>query len=97
MFTLILDKSKFYKVKSHQSRREIEELFSVPVGEVFVGKIITLGEKYQTYIVKPLETYEDIAKKFCVDERLLRERNSDKILYPTAKIFIPFEKNQTNI
>lgn len=96
MFTLILDKSKFYKVKSCQSGREIEKLFSIPVGEVFVGKIITLGDEYQTYVVKPLETYADIAEKFQVDERLLRERNSDRILYPTAKIFIPSEKNQAN-
>ena len=55
MFTLVADKSKYFRVKDGQSREEIEAELRIPAGEIYAGKIIERGEPMQIYFVKPLE------------------------------------------
>ncbi|MBE7088432.1 MAG: hypothetical protein E7370_02790 [Clostridiales bacterium] len=90
MFSLVLDRSKFYKIKYGQNATQVRQTFKMPINEVFSGKIICIDStKYFEYSVKVGETYCAIAKKFGVDKELLKKINEEKPIYPTCKIFVP--------
>lgn len=90
MFTLITQKSKFFKVKRGQTGEEIEKIFSVPVcGEPFGGQIINTEERYSVYTAKVGETYRSIAQQFGLSEAELADINNSKPVYPTCKLFVP--------
>lgn len=93
MFTLVTDRSKFYRVKRGQSARDIENLFEIPVKfPAFSGMILELGDLYYTrYIADVGDTYNTIAEKFNVNPALLEEVNGEKPVYPTRKIFVPYK------
>lgn len=98
MFTLISDKSKYFRVKRGQTKKDLEEGLKIPVeGEVFAGRILFKEEEYDVYIVKPLETYSQIAEKLNVAETELKKINSFKPLYPTCKLFVPCKKSRVSI
>lgn len=90
MFTLVTDKSRFYRVKRGQSAAEIERTLKNPAGsEVFAGKIIVVHENLTVYSAAVGDTYKVIAQKFSTDEQLLKNINGGKPVYPTCKIFVP--------
>lgn len=91
MFTLITDKSRYFKVKRNQSAGDVESMFGVPVnGECFSGRIIKLrSESFVTVTANVGDTYSSIAKRYGVSEEKLREINFSKPVYPTCKIFVP--------
>ncbi len=91
MFTLITDRSRYFKVKRNQSAGDVESTFGTPVnGECFSGRIIKLGkESYIKVTASVGDTYQSIAKRYGVSEDKLREINSSKPVYPTCKIFVP--------
>ena len=93
MFTLVTDRSKFYRVKRGQSADEIESVLKIPVrGEAFTGRIIEVGDTaYTRYIADVGDTYRTIALKFGADEAMLKEANGNKPVYPTKKVFVPFK------
>lgn len=91
MFTLVTDKSKYFRVKRGQSAAEIEKVFKCPVpGKVFAGAVIRLTEgKFLKYSAKPGDSYKSVAEKFGVDEGELKKLNACKPVYPTCKLFVP--------
>ena len=93
MFTLVTDRSKFYRVKRGQSAQDLEKVFEIPViGSVFSGRIIEVGDTpYRRYTAEVGDTYRSVALKFGVDENLVREANGGKPVYPTKKIFVSFK------
>ena len=94
MFTLVTDRSKFYRVKRGQNAREIESVFEIPVNRpAFSGAILEIGDYFYTsYIADLGESYESIAEKFGVDAEILKEVNGKKPIYPTRKIFVPYKQ-----
>ena len=91
MFTLVTDRSKYFRVKTGQSAAEIESTLNTPVtGTAFAGKIIPVGENnLRRYVAEVGDTYRTIALKFGADEEQLKKVNDFKPVYPTCKVFVP--------
>ncbi|MDE6597433.1 MAG: LysM peptidoglycan-binding domain-containing protein [Clostridia bacterium] len=91
MFTLVTDRSKYFRVKRGQSAAEIESTLNTPVtGCAFAGKIIPVSEKnLRRYVAQVGDTYRTIALKFGADENELKKANNFKPVYPTCKVFVP--------
>ena len=93
MFTLVTDRSKYFRVKRGQCKEEIEAEFGFPIGEsVFCGAIVKVGDRLQIYTVRPLESYESISRKLGVPCGELKEINFSKPVYPSCKLFVPCKK-----
>lgn len=99
MFTLVLNKSRFYKIKSGQSADLVQNTFNTPIsGEIFAGKIIPLPEcAFKLYKITVGESYKSVAEKFGTDENLLKKINGNQPLYPTKKIFLPKKNSDESI
>ena len=93
MFTLVTQKSKFYRVKRGQTKSSVEKELGFPVyGSFFAGKIIPVFEKkFKVYSAAVGDTYKSIAEKFQSDEQELKTFNGGKPVYPTCKIFVPLK------
>lgn len=91
MFTLVTDKSEYFRVKRGQSGAEVENALSIPVaGKVFAGRIIKAGKrKYTRYTAGVGDTYKTVARAFRVSEEELKAVNGNKPVYPTCKLFVP--------
>ena len=91
MFTLVTDRSRYFRVKRGQSAEEIERVLKTPVhGEAFAGAVVEVwSEKLTEYTAAVGDTYRTVALKFGADERQLRKLNADKPVYPTCKLFVP--------
>ena len=91
MFTLITDRSRYFKIKRGQSSGEIEEVLNTPVcGKPFVGRIIRVADERLFKVTADVgDTYRTIAVKYGADETHLKEINGNKPVYPTCKIFVP--------
>ncbi len=89
MFTLVTDRSKYYRVKRGQNRKQVEETLLTPCPLDFCGAVIPVLENLTYYSVKPHETYKTISEKFGCGERELREINRDRPLFTTCKMFVP--------
>ena len=91
MFTLVTDRSKYFRVKRGQSSGEIERVLKTPVcGAAFAGRIIEVAERGLTpYVATVGDTYRSIALKFSADEDRIKKINGFKPVYPTCKLFVP--------
>ncbi len=91
MFTLITEKSRYFKIKRGQNASQIESVLNVPVcGKAFAGRVITVPDKCLIKIEASVgDSYKTIAVKYGADESYLREINGFKPVYPTCKIFVP--------
>ena len=91
MFTLITDRSRYFKIKRGQSTGEIERVLNIPVcGKAFAGRIVKVaGERLVAVTAGVGDTYRTIAAKYGVAEPHLKEINGSKPVYPTCKIFVP--------
>lgn len=91
MFTLITDRSRYFKVKRGQSAGEIERILNTPVcGEAFAGKIVRVSEEKLLPVTAGVgDSYRTIAARCGVPESHLKEINGSKHVYPTCKIFVP--------
>lgn len=90
MFTLVTEKSRFFRVKRGQSGEEIEKFFISPVcGKAFAGRIIEIKTNLSVCTANAGDTYRTLAAKLGADEEVLRELNGGKPVYPTRKIFYP--------
>ena len=87
-----------YRVSKQTTLEEIAEQFhTTPIaiarlnnldGEVFVGMRLLIEPcEGEYYIVQPFDTISSIAKKFGVDEDVLKEYNSDRV-FIGQKIFV---------
>lgn len=92
MFTLVTDRSKFFRVKRGQSEREIEKTFRIPLSGVFDGAILGVEGSYTAYTAKPGDSYQKIAERFGLGEEELRKINFDRPVYPTRILYIPCER-----
>lgn len=93
MFTLVTDRSKYFRVKRGQSAGDIEKVLKTPVsGCVFEGRIIEVAEgNFTLYTARVGDTYRTVALKFGADEEKLKRANGNKPVYPTCKLFVPFK------
>lgn len=91
MFTLVTDKSRYFRVKRGQVSEDIEKALGMPViGEVFAGEIIPVIDiKLMLYTAAVGDTYRSIALKTGADEATLKKINGGKHIYPTCKLFVP--------
>ncbi len=91
MFTLVTDRSKYFRVKRGQSAAEIERNLKTPVqGAVFTGRIIAVSDNVlKQYVAEVGDTYRTIALKLGADEEQLKKINGFKPVYPTCKLFVP--------
>ena len=91
MFTLITDRSRYFKIKRGQSAGEIEKTLNSPVcGTTFAGRIIKVYDcRFEVISADVGDSYSSLASKCGVDEGRLREINGARPVYPTCKIFVP--------
>ena len=91
MFTLITDRSRYFKVKRGQSRKDIEGVLNTPVREEpFAGRIIKVEEEPLFAVTADVgDSYRTLALKYGVPQSRLMEINGCKPVYPTCKIFVP--------
>ena len=91
MFTLITDRSRYFKIKRGQSAAEIENALNTPVcGKTFAGRVVKVSEERLVKITAGVgDSYRTLAAKFGADEARLRELNGARPVYPTCKIFVP--------
>lgn len=91
MFTLVTDRSKYFRVKRGQTRSDIESTLKTPVkGEIFAGRIIKLSPReLDEYTAEVGDNYRIIAEKLALDVEELKELNDNKPVYPTCKVFVP--------
>ena len=94
MFTLITDRSRYFKIKRGQSAGEIEKTLNTPIsGKVFAGRIVKVADERLFAVTAGVgDTYRTIAAKYGCPEAHLREINGSKPVYPTCKIFVPSVK-----
>lgn len=78
-------KNVYYEVDINDTYESISKLFSVPVdyikqnnpGVLYKGKILFLPEiNFASYVVKPFDTLQNIAKNFGTSTEVLRKKNS---------------------
>ena len=91
MFTLITDRSRYFKVKRGQSAGEIERVLNTPVGAgAFAGMIVKVAEEELIIVTADVgDSYRSIAEKYAVSRSRLEQINGGKPVYPTCKIFVP--------
>lgn len=89
MFTLVTDRSRFFRVKRGQSDRDIENTLSVPARGAFVGAILSCKGEYILYVAGPVDSYKSVAEKFGVSGEELKNINGYRTVYPTCRLFIP--------
>ena len=91
MFTLITDRSRYFRIKRGQSSREIERVLNTPVcGRVFDGRIVKVAEERLVAVTAGVgDSYRTIAARCGVSELHLKEINGNRPVYPNCKIFVP--------
>lgn len=89
MFSLCTERNEYLRIRKGVTREEVIKTFSVPVGEVFCGKIIRMTPPKRFCYARPFDGYAEIAAREGVDEGELRRINGDGALYPTKKVWLP--------
>ena len=90
MFALIRENYRYFRVKSGQSKSEIERELQIPVPNgLSCGQILSADKKFRVYTVKAGDSYRSVCLKEGVDEEILKEANFSAPLYPTKKLYIP--------
>ncbi len=89
MFTLIPEKSRFYRVKRGQNAREVSISLGQPVLEdLSGGMIIPVNDGYIIHEAGEGETFYSLSQKFGVSEDAVKKANGG-VIYPSCKLFIP--------
>lgn len=90
MFSLIIERGKYFKVKTNTEKSKIISNFNCPVeGEIFCGKIIPLSSPKGFIIAAVGDTYEKIAARERVSLTELKKLNSFSPVYPTKRVWLP--------
>ena len=89
MFSLVKEQGKYLRVRGRVKKEDIISAFSCPVGDVFCGAIIEIKAPKRYCYALAGDTYALIAARENADEKELRELNSNKIIYPTLRIWLP--------
>ncbi len=91
MFTLVLERSSYVRLRRGVSAADVEKTFSCPVaGDLRAGSVV----KITPYPLKPYcvgvgETYSSVASKAGIDAEKLKKINGGRALYPTVRIYLP--------
>lgn len=90
MFTLVRDKSRFFRIKRGLNADEVEATLKTPFsGGAFCGRIIEVQQGLVVYVAKPGDSYRKLALKAGISEETLKKLNFGKPVYPTCRIFLP--------
>lgn len=91
MFTLVTDRSRYFRVKRGQSAADVERQLKTPVsGAAFAGRIIKVADgNFRQYTAQVGDSYRTVALKFNADEAKLKALNGNRPVYPTCKLFVP--------
>ncbi len=89
MFTLVTDRSRYFRVKRGQSGRDIENTLLIPAADAFAGAIISGEGDYELYVARPGDSYKSVAERFGVSGEELKILNRGRPVYPTCRLFIP--------
>lgn len=89
MFQLVTERGKYLKIRENVNKNDVMEAFSMPVDELYCGKIIEVTSPRAVYRARIGDTYESIAGAYGVSAEKLKELNSDAALYPTKAVWIP--------
>lgn len=91
MFTLVLERSGFVRVRRGVTAAEVEKTFSCPVaGALRAGSLVKITPyPLKEYCVGVGETYSSVASKAGIDAERLKKINGGRALYPTVKIYLP--------
>ena len=91
MFTLVTDRSRYFRVKRGQCAAEVERQLKTPVhGAAFAGRILKVVDgNLRQYTACVGDSYRTVALKFGADEERLKTLNGNKPVYPTCKLFVP--------
>lgn len=92
MFTLVTDRSKYFRVKRGQTKAEVEAALRTPIKNFFCGAIAETGEELELYICRPMESYGSISVKFGIPVEELKRINFSRPVYPSCKLFVPCKK-----
>lgn len=89
MYSLITERGKYLRVRKGVGKEDVIAVFSVPADGLFQGKIIMIGEPKRFCYARVGDTYASIARRERVDEKKLRDINSDAAVYPTLRVWLP--------
>lgn len=91
MFTLILERGRYIRVRGNVRKCDIEREFCFPVNtEVFEGAIIPVLPEPQGYCyAQPCDSYASVAEREGVSEEELKKLNGGSPVYPSKKIWLP--------
>ena len=92
MFTLVTDRSKYFRVKRGQTKAEVESVLRTPIKNFFCGAIAETGEEVEHYICRPMESYQSISSKCGISVEELKRINFSRPVYPSCKLFVPCKK-----
>ncbi|MGN0817824.1 MAG: hypothetical protein ACI4L9_02535 [Candidatus Coproplasma sp.] len=89
MFTLLLDRPKYIRVRAGITPACIRSEFVCPVpDDVFDGCIVSVtGAPCEYYSAQPGDDYKIIAVKLRCDEEEIRRLNGNAPVYPSKKVF----------
>ena len=89
MFRLVTERGKYLRIRENVQKDEVTDVFSMPVDELFCGKIVEITSPKQVYRARVGDTYESIARTYGVSVEELKKLNSDNAIYPTKAVWIP--------
>ena len=89
MFSLILERGKFLRVRKGVTEKDVSAVFNCPADKIFCGAIIELTPPKRHCFALAGDTYATISEREGVDENRLREINGARTVYPTLKIWLP--------
>lgn len=97
MFSLFLERSRFYRVKEGQSAALVEKTFCCPVAPCAAGNVVALSaQPMRVYEARAGDDYAKVAARFHTDAALLQAVNLNRCLYPTRPVFLPQEGAEGN-
>ena len=92
MFTLVTDRSKYFRVKRGQTKAEVESVLRTPIKNFFCGAIAETAEELELCICRPMESYQSISSKCGISVEELKRINFSRPVYPSCKLFVPCKK-----
>lgn len=99
IYDLTSKKNIYYRVESGDTLESISSLFNVPKeyivlhngAEIYAGKLLFFPEtNFETYVVKPFDTIEKIAKYFGTTTEDIKQKNniSSNYVFVGQKLYI---------
>ena len=88
MSTLVIENSRFYRVKKGQTGADVEGTLKIPAPNAYAGAILPL-EEFTVHKALPFDSYESLAEKYGVEVERLKRVNGGKPIYPSCRVYVP--------